>query len=53
MSRTKSLIDYVICKKFLSSQALDSIFKSDHLATLNLLGETVKNKKEAIKKCVW
>ena len=29
------------------------MLKNDHLATLNLIGETVKNKKEAIKKCVW
>ena len=47
------LMEYVICKTFLSSQALDSILKSEHLATLKLIGETVKNKKEAIKKCVW
>ena len=53
MSRTKSLIDYVICENFLSSQTLDSILKSDHLATLNLIGKTVKNKKEAIKKNVF
>ena len=31
-------------------QTLDSILKIDHLATLTLIGETVKNKKEAIKK---
>ena len=49
-SRTKSLIDYVICENFLSSQTLDSILKSDHLAKLTLISETVKNKKEAIKK---
>ena len=52
-SRTKSLIDYVICENFFSSQTLDSILKSDHLATLTLTGETVKNKKEAIKKIVF
>ena len=52
-SRTKSLIDYVICEKFFSSQTLDSILKSDHLATLTLIGETVENKKEAIKKIVF
>ena len=52
-SRTKSLIDYVICENFFSSQTLDSILKSDHLATLTLIGETVKNKKEAIKKIVF
>ena len=51
-SRTKSLIDYVICENFLSSQVLDSILKSDHLATLTLIGETVRNK-EAIKKMVF
>ena len=41
-SRTKSLIDYVICENFSSSQTLDSVLKSDHLATLTLIGETVK-----------
>ena len=41
-SRTKSLIDNVICENFFSSQTLDSILKSDHLATLTLIGETVK-----------
>ena len=40
-SRTKSLIDYVICENFFSSQSLDLILKSDHLATLTLIGETV------------
>ena len=40
-------------KTFFSSQTLDSILKSDHLATLTLIGETVKNKKEAIKKIVF
>ena len=44
-SRTKSLVDYVICENFFSSQTLDSILKSDHLATLTLIGETVKKKK--------
>ena len=52
-SRTKSLIDYVICENFFSSQTLDWIIKSDHLATLTLIGETVKNKEEAIKKIVF
>ena len=52
-SITKSLIDYVICENFFSSQTLDSILKCDHLATLTLIGETVKNKKEAIKKIVF
>ena len=42
-SRKKALIDYVICENFLSSETLDSILKSDHLATLTLIGETVKN----------
>ena len=51
--RTKSLIDYVICEIFFSFQTLDSILKSDHLAALTLIGETVKNKKEAIKKIVF
>ena len=50
ISRTKSLIDYVTCESLLSSQTLDSVLKSDHLATLTLVGETVKNKTEAIKK---
>ena len=49
-SRTKSLIDYVICEKFLSSQTLDLILKTDHLATLTLIGVNVKNRKEAIKR---
>ena len=40
-SRTKSLLDYVLCEKFLSSQALDSILKSDHIATLTLIGDTI------------
>ena len=52
-SRTKSLIDYVICEIFLSSQTLDLTLKSDHLATLTLIGETVEKKKEAIKKIVF
>ena len=52
-SRTKSLIDYVICEKFFNSKTLDLIVKSDHLATLTLIGETVKYKKEAIKNIVF
>ena len=53
-STTKSLINYVICENFFSSQTLGSIRKSDHLATLTLIGETVKTKKkEAIKKIVF
>ena len=40
-------------KIFFSSQTLDLILKSDHLATLTLIGETVKTKKEAIKKTVF
>ena len=40
-------------KIFFSSQTLDSILKSDHLATLTLIGETVKNKKEALKKIMF
>ena len=50
-SRTKSLIDYVICENFFSSQTLDSVLKSDHLATLTLIGETVKKKKLSKKLC--
>ena len=38
----KSLIDYVICENFSSSQTLDSVLKSDHSATLTSIGETVK-----------
>ena len=52
-SRTKSLMDYVIRENFPEKfQTPDSILKSDHFATLTLIGEVVKNKKEPIKKNV-